>query len=111
MNKKLMALAVAGALTAPGFAAAQVGSSPGITFYGRITDQIVLQDFDHPTNKVKKGDVQSVADEIGFRGRENLGGGTSVWFQIATGVWPDARLEGTTTTGNNWGGRNSEVGS
>jgi len=60
--------------------------------------------------KVKKADLYTAGNEMGVRGRENIGGGTSVWFQLATGVWPDARLEGSTTTGNNWGGRNSAIG-
>ena len=42
MNKKLMAVAVASALGAPGLAVAQVGSSPGITLYGRL-DSAILQ--------------------------------------------------------------------
>ena len=41
MNKKLMALAVAGAVTAPGLALAQVGGSPGVTLYGRLDEAIV----------------------------------------------------------------------
>jgi predicted porin len=119
MNKKLMAVAIAGALTAPGFAAAQVGSSPGITLYGRLDSMVVQNAFKEVTNpttgavtigKVTKGDVYTAGNEMGVRGRESIGGGTSVWFQLATGVWPDARLEGATTTGNNWGGRNSALG-
>src|SRR5437667_439423 len=41
MNKKLMAVAVAGALSAPGLAVAQVGGSPGITLYGRLDSEIM----------------------------------------------------------------------
>jgi len=47
---------------------------------------------------------------MGFRGREDLGGGTAAWFQLEIGVWPDARMEASATTGNNWGGRNSGIG-
>src|SRR5207247_8474010 len=45
MNKKLMAVAVAGALGAPGLAVAQVGSSPGITLYGRLDSAIMSNKF------------------------------------------------------------------
>jgi len=117
MNKKLMAVAIVGALSAPGFAAAQVGSSPGITLYGTLDSVIMSNAYAEqqvlsgtPIGKVNKGDVFTAGNEMGVRGREDIGGGTSVWFQLATGVWPDARLEGTTTTGNNWGGRNSALG-
>src|SRR5258706_12243148 len=46
---------------------------------------------------------------MGVRGWEDLGGGTSFWFQLETGVWNE-RLDTSTTTGNQWGGRNSAVG-
>jgi predicted porin len=117
MNKKLMAVAIVGALSAPGFAAAQVGSSPGVTLYGTLDSTIMSNSYAEqqvlsgtPIGKVTKGDVFTAGNEMGVRGREAIGGGTSVWFQLATGVWPDARLEGSTTTGNNWGGRNSALG-
>src|SRR5258708_13935137 len=85
MNKKLMALAVAGAVTAPGLAFAQVGGSPGVTLYGRLDETIVNSKYS--TNgagtitEVKKGDVWSPGNAIGVRGREDLGGGTAVWFR------------------------------
>jgi len=63
MNKKLMAVAVAGALTAPAWLFAQVGSSPGITLYGRLDETIVNSKYSSvsnsagvtTTNEVKKG--------------------------------------------------------
>jgi predicted porin len=123
MNKKLMALAVAGALTAPGLAVAQVGSSPGITLYGRIDSMIMNNAFTENfanrapganpatagSSKVTKGDMYQAGNAMGFRGREDLGGGTSFWFQLEIGVWTE-RLDTSTATGNNWGGRNSAVG-
>ena len=58
MNKKLMALAVAAAVTAPGLAVAQtsvtptsivpspgIASSNGITFYGRVDETIMYDKF------------------------------------------------------------------
>ncbi len=114
MNKKLMALAVAGAVTAPGLAFAQVGGSPGVTLYGRLDETIVNSKYS--TNgagtitEVKKGDVWSPGNAIGVRGREDLGGGTAVWFQLEAGAWPDGRLEASATTGAHFGGRNSGLG-
>jgi len=117
MNKNLMALAVAGALTAPGLAVAQVGSSPGVTLYGRIDSAIMLNTYSAVSNaagvetvsELKKGDIFQAGNAMGVRGREDLGGGTAVWFQLETGVWTE-RLDTGTTTGNNWGGRNSALG-
>src|SRR5260221_6226126 len=118
MNKKLMAVAVASALTAPGLAAAQVGSSPGITLYGRLDETIMNSKFSSvsnsvgttATNEVKKGDIWCAGNAIGFRGREDLGGGTALWFQLESGIWPDGRLEASATTGAHFGGRNSGLG-
>jgi predicted porin len=114
MNKKLMALAVAGAVTAPGLALAQVGGSPGVTLYGRLDEAIVNSKYS--TNgagtitEVKKGDVWSAGNAIGVRGREDLGGGTAAWFQLEAGAWPDGRLDSAATTGSHFGGRNSGLG-
>src|SRR5947209_3646486 len=114
MNKKLMALAVAGAVTAPGLAFAQVGGSPGVTLYGRLDETIMNSKYS--TNgagtitEVKKGDVFSPGNAIGVRGREDLGDGTAAWFQLEAGAWPDGRLEASATTGAHFGGRNSGLG-
>jgi len=127
MNKKLIALAVGGAL-APGLALAQpasvtptaiaqpagVASNAGITLYGRLDETIMYDKFSTNFNgsvlDFKKGDVLSPGNAMGVRGREDLGGGTSAWFQLEIGVWPSERLDTSATTGNNWGGRNSAVG-
>ena len=113
MNKKLMAVAVAGALTAPGLAVAQVGRSPGVTLYGRLDTAVMIEKFSSPSaaiSDVKKNDIFSPGNALGFRGREDLGGGTAAWFQLETGVWPDGRLDSAATSGQHFGGRNSAVG-
>jgi len=124
MNKKLMALAVAGAVTAPGLALAQVpttltaqpgvASNAGITLYGRVDETIMYDQFKNATNtaisNLTKGDVYSPGNAMGVKGREDLGGGTAAWFQLEIGVWPSERLDTSTVTGNNWGGRNSGIG-
>lgn len=120
MNKKLMAIAVAGALSAPGLAAAQVGGTPGVTFYGVLEEAIFNikygADFKSQTNQagatgeLKKGELFSVASRVGFRGREDLGGGSSVWFQIEEGVTLNGRNETTNLNSNVFGGRPSALG-
>jgi|SRR5882672_1025566 len=133
MNKKLMALAVAGAVTAPGLAVAQpvsqtptqivapvgVASNAGITLYGRLDETIMYDKFGQSApnaagvsavSALKKSDIYSPGNAMGVRGREDLGGGTAVWFQLEIGVWPSERLDTSTVTGNNWGGRNSAIG-
>jgi predicted porin len=117
MNKKLMALAVAGALTAPGLAVAQVGSSPGVTLYGRIESAIMVNTYSavknaagvETTAELKKGDVFQPGNAMGVRGREDLGGGTALWFQLETGVWTE-RLDSAASSGQHFGGRNSAIG-
>jgi predicted porin len=114
MNKKLMVLAVAGALTAPGLAVAQVGSSPGVTLYGRLDETIMNSKYSangaNTISEVKKADVFSPGNAMGVRGREDLGGGTAIWFQLEAGVWPDGRVDNAFTSGQHFGGRNSGLG-
>src|SRR5258708_26202125 len=111
MNKKLMALAVAGAVKAQGLALAQVGGSPGVTLYGRLDEAIVNSKYS--TNgagtitEVKKGDLWSAGNAIGVRGREDLGGGTAAWFQLEAGAWPDGRLAPAANRGLHFGRRDS----
>lgn len=128
-----MAIAVAAAVTAPGLALAQpvsntptsivpspgVATSNGITLYGRLDETIMYDKFGasaapaggtSPISDLKKSDIYSPGNAMGIRGREDLGGGTSAWFQLEIGVWPDARNDTSTVQGNNWGGRNSAIG-
>src|SRR5258708_38830332 len=92
MNEKRIALAVAGAVTAPGLPFAHVGGSPGVTLYGRLDETIVNPK--HSTNgagtitEVKKGDVWSPGNAIGVRGREDLGGRSARRVQLEAGAGP-----------------------
>jgi len=130
MNKKLMALAVAGAFVAPGVAVAQVtsaaptagvASNTGITLYGRLDETIMNSKYSsvsepsgvpsvRTAGEIKKGDIYSPGNAIGVRGREDLGGGTAAWFQLEAGAWPDGRLDSAASTGSHFGGRNSGIG-
>lgn len=77
MQKKLMAIAVAGALGAPAVALAQAST---VQIYGKLTYEyaIVDQGAGRPTTDV--ADTPG-GTAIGFRGEEKLGGGLSAWFQ------------------------------
>jgi predicted porin len=81
MQKKLLTVAVAGALAAPGAALAQ-----SVEVYGFIS--VAVQKFKYTdgtaagTPSVSKWDVSSHGSNYGVRGRENLGGGLTAWFQI-----------------------------
>src|SRR5213594_1269136 len=114
MNKKLMAVAVAGALTAPGLAVAQIGGTAGVSLYGRLDTAVMIQKFSNEGTgtvpDLKKNDIFSPGNALGVRGREDLGGGTAAWFQLEAGAWPDGRLDSAATTGSHFGGRNSGLG-
>lgn len=88
MNKKLMAVAIAGALGAPALAMAQASNT---TIYGRANVGIdswkatgstagPTQDFKTRTRVFDSG------SRVGFRGTEDLGGGLRAVYVIETGV-------------------------
>jgi len=97
MNKKVMALAVAGALAAPVAALAQV----------QIGGAIHLQYFNHDSGSdaSKETDVLTTSEpEMYIRGEEKLGGGTSAWFQCTSSF--DVLGQGL----GSFCGRNSGIG-
>ncbi len=104
MQKKLLGLAVAGALAAPGLALAQV------EVYGFINMSVGKFKYSTPTDSsfgsVSKWDVASHASNYGIRGRENVGGGQTAWFQIEQNA-PMARSNDVSITPAS---RNSAVG-
>ena len=81
MQKKLMAVAVAGALAAPGLALAQastvqIGGGINILYY---------QHTPHNDSVGRKGDIlEDSESELFIKGTEALGGGLSAWFQCAS---------------------------
>ena len=77
MKKKLIVVAVAGALGAPALVMAQ---SSTVQIYGRITAEYAYVDRGQGT---EKGDLLQTpgGSSIGFKGEEKLGGGLSAWFQ------------------------------
>src|SRR5688572_31840560 len=105
MQKKLLTLAVAGALGAPAVALAQV------EVYGTIHMSLNYMDYGAGTAgapAVKKFDVASHASNVGVRGRENVGGGLTAWFQVET----NASMERSNNIAHtsNFASRNSAVG-
>jgi predicted porin len=114
MNKKVMALAVAGALATPAVALAQV----------QIGGSIHFQYFDHDSGSPssKSTDVMTLSEpEIYFRGEEKLGGGISTWFQCTSSFDVLGTAASSTTAISaasssaaaspaQWCGRNSGIG-
>jgi predicted porin len=117
MQKKLIAVAVGGALASIS-AAPALAQNATVNVYGTMyaeyawinngavpgNPQQPYQSYDH---------FQNPGSELGFRGEEKLGGGLSVWFQCATTL--DYRGPGSSSSvnsqaGGNWCSRNSAVG-
>jgi len=111
MHKKLLPLAVAGALAAPAAALAQV------EVYGTIHMSINQMKYGEATPtapggpnipSASKWDVASHASNVGVRARESLGAGLSAWAQVET----NASMERSNNLAHtsNFASRNSAVG-
>src|SRR5713101_4408929 len=106
MQKKLLTMAVAGALAAPALALAQVS---GTEVYG--TANMAAGQFKYGQStagapSVTKFDVANGASNFGVRSRESLGGGLSGWVQIEQ----NAPLERENDVAATVASRNSAVG-
>lgn len=88
MNKKLVAVAVAGVLAAPLAAQAQTAN---VTLYGRLnlTAEVVSakQSDDSKGNYFR---VNSNSSRLGVRGTESLGGGLNAIFQLESSINGDS---------------------
>ena len=108
MQKKLLTLAVAGALAAPAAALAQ------LEVYGTIHMSLNKMKYSDTIvggvaiPSVSKFDVASHASNVGVRARESLGGGLSAWAQVET----NAAMERSNNVAHtsNFASRNSAVG-
>ena len=120
MNKKLIVLAVAGAIGAPGLAFAQAAN---VNIYGVIDGRYDVMRFSSSSTTVAatgsatisaltKNHVQIQAPRWGFRGSESLGGGLTAYFQLESGMNPDGRADPVSSTGGvtTIGGRDSWLG-
>lgn len=111
MNKKVMALAVAGAFAAPAAAFAQASSVQ--VFGTAYVEYGYAKQGTGPAGPLVNADLlQTPGSEIGFKGEEALGGGLSVWFQCASTADARGAANGVSATqpGGVFCGRNSAVG-
>lgn len=111
MNKKLIAVAVAGALGAPGMALAQAST---VQIYGTLVMNYNYVDqgggavgaapgTPASISKLKYDHLNSHDSNLGFKGEEALGGGLAAWFQCESTFDPTGGL-------GQWCGRNSAFG-
>jgi predicted porin len=102
MNKKLIALAVAGACVVP---AAMAQTANPVTLYGRVyaTFESVEASGGTVADVVRRNRVSDQASLLGVRGTEDLGGGLKAFFQLETAFKPDQNDTA-------FAGRNSGVG-
>jgi predicted porin len=96
MQKKLIALAIAGAFAAPAFAA-----TSNVDIYGKMHFSVNYYQ-DQPSS-IADLNFTSNASRIGFKGAEDLGGGLSAIWQVESGINGD---EGNGT----WASRNTFLG-
>lgn len=116
MQKKLLTIAVAGALAAPALAVAQnateVYGTVNMAFGNfRYSEGTAAQTVDGGTigasqGSVSKWDVANGASNYGVRSRENLGGGLAAWVQIEQ----NAPLERSNNIAITPASRNSAIG-
>jgi predicted porin len=85
MNKKLVAVAVAGMLAAPMAAQAQTAN---VTLYGRLN--LTLEYIDASGDLPSTQRLSSNSSRLGVRGTESLGGGLNAIFQIESSISGDA---------------------
>lgn len=97
MNKKLIALAVAGACLPP---AAIAQTANPVTLYGRVYVTAESVESDSNSRRTRIEDQSSL---LGVRGTEDLGGGLKAFFQLETAFRPDSN----NTT---FAARNSAIG-
>lgn len=103
MQKKIIALAIASALTVPAVAMAD----NNIVVYGQADVSINMNSNELATNSQNTNALSSNQSRIGFKGAEDLGGGLSVLWQAEKGLNID---DGTATTAGKLFDRNTFVG-
>lgn len=88
MNKKLIALAIAGASVAP---AAMAQTANPVTLYGRVYATFESVEAKGGASPVaRRNRVADQASYLGVRGTEDIGGGLKAFFQLETAFAPDA---------------------
>jgi len=116
MNRKLMAVAVAGALAAPAMAFAQAST---VSIYGAMDGSYEWVSIgggtagpSGPSNQyASRGRIASNSSLLGFRGTENLGGGLKAIWQVENQLSIDGvGGNNTQTMPNGWNLRDTFVG-
>jgi predicted porin len=110
MNKKLLALAVAGACVAP---AAMAQTANPVTLYGQLRMDLEWVEAKGTNGAPSRNRLVDHPSLLGVRGKEDLGGGLKAVFQLETAFDSDDASGTATTTGANASGafnRNSGVG-
>lgn len=111
MQKKIIALAIAG------LASSAVFAQSNVTIYGRVDYGFMSRGNNDGAYQAANGRKQEFASgmaagsRIGFRGNEDLGNGNKVIFQLEYGIGNDAT--GTNAAGSSaatWVNRNSWIG-
>lgn len=103
MQKKIIALAIASALTAPAMAFAEA------TVYGQA-DLSIDRINDGNTNSGTSYNLVSNESRIGLKGSEDAGNGMSVVWQVEAGLGMDDGTAGSTTVANQLFNRNTYLG-
>lgn len=102
MQKKLIALAVAGMFAAPAFAA-----TSNVDVYGQINMSVEsVNDGDDRWSRM----VSNNNSFFGFKGSEDLGGGLSAVWQIEANLNTDGNQSNGSDAGNIYGTRNTFIG-
>lgn len=95
--KKILALAIASAFTAP----AAMAATSNVDIYGKL--HLSVNWYDDQPSEISDLGISSNASRIGFKGSEDLGGGLKAIWQVESGMNLDEQ------TGS-WATRNSFVG-
>ncbi len=115
MQKKLIAVAVGGAIAA-------IGAAPALAQYATVNIYGTLySEFSRIDNGPKSATepyqsydtVQAPGSRIGFRGEEKLGGGMSAWFQCESSIdfrGNNNKSNSNAVANNHWCSRDSAVG-
>jgi len=95
MQKKIIALAIASAMTVPALAYAEA------TVYGQANLSIDMVDDGHTQNSVTNNQLNSNTSRLGLKGSEDLGGGLSAVWQVEGTLSPDMGATGTSLFNRN----------